>query len=210
MWKVENQNSTRELFTAPRGSAVQNLTVSLLIVLSSTVLDVHGAPGAFTFKVIAGQAGSRGSKDGPATEALFNFPVGIVRDAAGNIYVSEWYSAVRRIAPDGTVTTIAGKSGENGFVDGPGPEARFHTVASLVIDSAGNLYATDFYNHALRKITPNGNVSTLAGGTFGFADGVGLDAQFIWPEGIALEPSGNLVITDHYAENMRRITPGAS
>lgn len=161
----------------------------------------------FVFEIIAGQPGQIGTNDGPAMEARFDLPVSIARDDGGNIYVGEWTSAIRRISTDGTVTTLAGKLREDGLVDGPGAEARFFAVAGLAVDPEGNLYAADFRNHAIRKITANGTVSTFAGGTWGYSDGIGRDAQFIWPQGLAIDTSGTIFVIDRYAENIRKITP---
>lgn len=181
--------------------------VILLIALTSHALI---ASEAFVFKKIAGQSGDRRVIDGASAEARFDFPVSIVRDAHGNLFVGEWYGVIRKITPDGTVSTLAGKAGERAFVDGQGAAARLSSVAGLALDSEGNLYAADFYNHAVRKITPDGIVTTIAGGSWGYLDGVGRDAAFVYPIGITLDPNGNILVSDFYNENIRRITPAGA
>lgn len=190
-----------------KARAVSLRTGAAVFVLWALVSHVFAASESFVFTKIAGQPGDRRVVDGPAAEARFDFPVSIVRDAQGNLFVGEWYGVIRKITPDGTVSTIAGKAGERALVDGQGGDARLSSVAGLALDSVGNLFAADFYNHAIRKITPGGTVTTIAGGSGGYLDGVGRDAKFVWPEGITLDPDGNILVSDFYNENIRKITP---
>jgi sugar lactone lactonase YvrE len=183
--------------------------VSVSLAISAILLTprAQAAAEVFVFDIIAGQVGQIGTNDGPALEARFELPVGVAVDQTGNVYVGDWNSTVRRISPDGNVTTVAGKPGEKGLIDGAGADARFNSVPGLAVDSASNIYAADFYNHAIRKITPDGTVSTIAGGNWGYEDGVGREAQFVWPNGITLDAAGTILITDLFAENIRKITP---
>ncbi|MDR2881422.1 MAG: hypothetical protein LBV29_05940 [Azoarcus sp.] len=108
-------------------------------------------------------------------------------------------------APTVTVSTLAG--GEQGFVDDVGSAARFNEPSGIAMDKAGNLYVTDTFNHRIRKISPEGEVSTFAGsGVSGNADGTGNAAQFDRPEGIAIDRAGNLYVTDRGNNNIRKIT----
>ncbi len=150
--------------------------------------------------------GHRGARDGQAAEARFDEPWGLVRGPDGSLFVSDGGDAnrIRRIAPDGSVTTFAG-SGE-GFADGTGAAARFHTPSSLAIDLSGNLYVADTGNHAIRKVTPLGEVTTVAGtGVAGFRDGHAAQAQFHAPMGVAVDAMGRVFVADTWNDRIRMI-----
>jgi DNA-binding beta-propeller fold protein YncE len=152
--------------------------------------------------------GSWGFRDGAALQARFADPFGIALDRQGNVYVTDGgdNNRIRKIAPNGQVSTLAG--GAEGFKDGAGAEASFNTPSALAIDSAGNLYVADTGNHAIRKVTPTGLVTTLAGdGTAGNADGALSDARFNGPCGVAVDAHGNIYVADTYNDRIRRITP---
>jgi streptogramin lyase len=153
-------------------------------------------------------SGAAVSVDGTGTAAGFNFPTGITIDAAGNLFVAEFYGhTIRKITPAGAVTTFAG-SGTAGNVDGTGAAASFNNPTDIAIDIAGNLYVTDYSNHKIRKITPAGIVTTLAGsGTSGSADGTGTAASFNLPVGLCVDPGGNVFVADYYNNLIRKITP---
>jgi DNA-binding beta-propeller fold protein YncE len=148
-----------------------------------------------------------GSQDGIGAAARFNAPQGIAADSAGNLYVAEPASAVlRKITPQGVVTTLAGTRGAIGYADAAGAAARFNDPSRLVADGAGNLYVTDSGNSAVRRVTPAGAVGTVAGdGTCGSADGSGALARFCRPRGIALDKDGNLWVADSGNHTLRRI-----
>jgi sugar lactone lactonase YvrE len=148
-----------------------------------------------------------GSKDGTGPAARFNGPEGIVADKAGNLYVAEATSAtVRKVTPQGVVTTLAGATGAVGYADGTGNAARFNQPSRLDADAQGNIYLTDTGNSVVRKITASGTVTSLAGnGTCGSADGRERAAQFCNPKGIALDQWGNLWIADTGNHTVRRI-----
>jgi len=152
-------------------------------------------------------SGKLGVVNGRGSAARFRTPTGITIDAAGNLYVTDGDAhRIRRITPKGKVSTLAGGS-RQGFADGKGGAARFDTPAGIMIDAAGNLYVTDWGNHRIRKVTPEGEVSTLAGGRKGFADGQGRSAQFDAPSGIAIDAAGNLYVADSYNNRIRKVTP---
>jgi sugar lactone lactonase YvrE len=153
-------------------------------------------------------AGSgQGFSNGQGTTAQFDTPVSITIDAAGNLYVADtWNHRIRKITPNGGVSTLAG-SGQPGFVDGQGSKAQFYRPSGITIDAAGNLYVADTNNHSIRKVTPEGVVSTLAGGGEGFADGQGRAAQFYYPDGIVIDPARNLYVADRANSRIRKITP---
>ncbi|WP_156328149.1 MULTISPECIES: alkaline phosphatase PhoX [unclassified Massilia] len=150
-----------------------------------------------------------GSKDGTGPAARFKAPEGIVADSAGNLYVAEPASAtIRKLTPQGVVTTLAGASNAVGYADGNGGAARFNQPTRIETDTAGNLYVTDTGNSVVRKLTASGTVLTLAGnGTCGSSDGNSTSAQFCNPKGIALDRWGNLWIADTGNHTVRRIDP---
>ena len=157
---------------------------------------------------LAGDVGVHGTTDGSGAAARFMSLYGIVRDAAGNLYVTDRYT-VRKITPAGRVTTFAGKARAPGSADGIGASARFGGPGGITIDPRGNLYVTDVRNDTIRKITPAGKVTTIAGktGVTGTADGRAAAARFNWLAGITIDPLGNLYVVDNGASVIRKITP---
>ena len=159
--------------------------------------------------LLAGTSGSAGMSNGAGTTALFNQPGGVAATAAGVIFVADTANAmIRRIGPDGSVTTFAGSASARGNTDGVGAAAAFSTPLGLAIDAAGNLYVADAMNHTIRKITASGVVSTLAGsaGVPGFADGPGAAARFNYPAGLAVDTAGNVYVADQSNSVIRKIT----
>lgn len=150
--------------------------------------------------------GVPGAVDGPAAASRFDDPFGVALDRRGTVYVADAGDSnrIRTIAPDGTVATFAG--GKEGFQDGVGAAAAFHTPSALAFDHEGNLYVADTGNHAIRKIAKDGSVTTLAGdGTPGDQDGIGRAARFRGPVGIAVDDLGAVYVADTYNDRIRRI-----
>ncbi|MFD0321374.1 gluconolaconase [Lysobacter gummosus] len=152
--------------------------------------------------------GVRGLRDGAAAQARFADPYGLVRSGNGTLYLSDAGDSnrIRMIRPDGSVATVAGS--KEGFADGVGTAAAFSTPSGLALDSAGNLYVADTGNHAIRKISKLGAVTTLAGtGIAGYRDGPGAQAQFNGPIGVAVDQRGRVFVADTYNDRIRVIQP---
>ncbi len=155
-------------------------------------------------QVLAG-TGVAGTADGPADAASFADPFGVAVAPDGSLLVTDG-DRLRAVAPDGSTRTLAG--GEPGFADGPAHAARFSTLSGVAVDAAGTVYLADTGNHAIRAVSPDGHVTTLAGtGRAGHRDGIGSDAAFDGPMGLALDPSGTLYIADAYNDAIRVLTP---
>jgi sugar lactone lactonase YvrE len=146
-------------------------------------------------RIVAGVTGGNGFADGTATQARFHGANGTAIDSAGNIYVADSINAViRKVTPGGVVTTLAGQPQVHGHADGPASSAMFFGPNALAIDGSGNLYAGDGWR--IRKISPSGVVSTLAGDGPGSNDGTGSGASFRDVRGIVSDAAGNLVVID--------------
>ena len=159
---------------------------------------------------LAGLAGVGGSTDGTGSAARFNGAYGVAADGAGNVYVADSGShTIRKITPAGVVTTLAGLATISGSADGTGSAARFLNPNGIAADVAGNVYVADTFNHTIRKVTPAGVVTTLAGlaGSPGSVDGTGSAARFFDPNGIAVDGAGNLYVADTGNKSIRKITP---
>jgi len=159
---------------------------------------------------LAGAAGSKGSEDGKGADARFWAPSSVATDSAGNVYVADTYNhTIRKISASGIVSTLAGTAGMNGSADGVGTEARFKEPQGVAADSAGNVYVADTGNSTVRKVTPTGLVSTLAGqaGAIGSIDGVGDEARFHGLQGIAVDRAGSVYVAEDLNHTIRRITP---
>ena len=159
---------------------------------------------------LAGLSGKTGSADGVGSSARFLCPNGIAVDADFNVYVADQNnSTIRKIMPKGTVTTLAGIAGITGYNDGVGNQAHFNYPAGVTVDKAGNVYVADTYNSTIRKITPEGLVTTFAGlaGQLGITEGPVRRARFNHPNGVAVDLAGNVYVADTGNSTVRKYAP---
>jgi len=159
---------------------------------------------------LAGRALTNGYADDTGTDALFNAIGGLTFGRDGNLYVTDSANClIRKITPAGVVSTFAGFPGAAGWQDGSGTNAWFYNPQGIAADDSGNLYVADTWNNAIRKITPGGLVSTLAGqpGTFDWRDETGTNAWFSYPSGVTLDAAGNVYVADMQNYCIRKISP---
>lgn len=182
----------------------------LIRVFAATLLlTASAAAQSYTYRVLAGIPPRPGYTDAVGSDARFNFPGYTVVDSSGNVYVTDTYNhVIRRITPAGVVSTFAGRAGESGSADGAATAARFNRPYGITFDSAGNLHVADYGNNIIRRITPAGVVSTIAGspGVAGSADGTGSSARFDGPQGIAVDAGGNVYVADRGNAIIRKIS----
>ena len=166
---------------------------------SAATLTVSG------LRVLAGSASAYGYADGTGGEARFQEPFGVAVDASGNVFTADFFNhAIRQVAPDGKVTTLAGEAGVAGQVDGSGAAARFGYPTGVAVDANGNLYVADSAYRLIRRITPDGSVKTLMQLPKGTSKD-GYTSGPFQPSGIAVDPGGYLYVTNGIGT--RRIAP---
>jgi hypothetical protein len=148
--------------------------------------------------------GTEGSTDGDLATAQFRFPDGVAIDGQGNIYVADGGNlCIRKVTPAGVVSRFAG-NGTRGTADGNATDAQFYAPIDIVADSHGNLFVID--DNRIRKITPQGVVSTIAGSTAGYADGEGSTAKFKSPLGLGIDAQDNIYVADANNNRIRKIS----
>ena len=152
-------------------------------------------------------SGATGCTDGLASSATFYGPTGIAVDAAGRVYVAELSNNVIRTIYKGTVSVLAGVCTKSGSADGPASSATFNGPQDVAVDAAGNVYVADDGNFRIRKIS-GGKVTTFAGSSKGFADGLALSARFASPQSLVSTASGTLFVVDTTNNLIRRISGG--
>ena len=196
-------NALQAQFNTPSGIAIDNVGNIIIADTSNNRIRKLSSDGT-KVSTIAG-SGVAGFKDGRAGEAQFDGPIGIAVDKHGNVFVADAYNdSIRRITEDGAVTTFAG-TGLPGFSDGQAPGAAFDTPCGVAVDKDGNVFVADTGNHAVRKITAQGEVTTIAGGT-GAAPQAG-EVRFNRPVGIGVTHDGFLFISDEASGKIVRIAP---
>jgi sugar lactone lactonase YvrE len=170
-------------------------------------------PGAGIITTVAGDGASGFAGDGSAaTSASLGYPSGVVVDSLGNLYIADSYNArIRKVNPSGIISTFAG-TGTSGYSGdgGQAVNAKLNSPRGLALDLAGNLYVVDSGNSTVRKISPAGIITTVAGnGTAGFLGdgGAANAAELNQPYGVAVDASGNVYIADYYNYRIRKVTP---
>lgn len=189
-------------FYWPSGLAVDSSGNAYVADANNRIRKITSAGAVST---LAG-SGVAGFADGAGSIARFANPSGVAVDGSGSVYVADTNNhKIRKITSAGVVSTFAG-SGVAAFADGTGSLAKFANPNGVAVDANGNVYVADTNNHKIRKITSAGEVSTLAGGTSGFADGAGGMAKFSNPRGVAVDGSGNVFVADFGNHRIRKIT----
>ncbi|HEY4207282.1 MAG TPA: IPT/TIG domain-containing protein [Puia sp.] len=217
-------------FNGVQGTVISATTSQLEVVTPSqvttgavtlTIKDQKVTGPVFTYKMadttsagyvittFAG-AGTSGYLDGPADIAQFKAPEGVALDRQGNIIVADRdNNVIRKITPRGDVSTIAG-TGTAGYADGAAASAMFKSPFKVAIDNDNNIIIADRDNFKIRKLTPDGVVSTIAGSTAGFADGSGSTAKFAQPLDVAVDALGNIYVADNTNHRIRKISPSGT
>jgi len=194
-------------FYGPQGVAANN--AGQLFVADSANSTIRKITSGGSVSTFAGIAGVSNSFDGTGSNAQFYHPEGVATDSGGNVYVADtWNHTIRKITPAGAVTTLAGLAGNFGAAEGTNSKARFNRPTGIAVDSATNIFIADSLNHTIRKITPNGTVSTIVGlaGVWGSSDGTNSTARFYLPEGISVATNGELFVTDTGNQTLRKIS----
>ena len=195
--------STVASFVSPQGIAVD---VSGYLYVTAGNLIRKITPSGIVSTLAGNVYVASGNQNGIGTAASFYSPFGIAVDAAGNLFVAdEGNNLIRKITPTGVVSTFAG-SGVQGDNDGTGTAASFNAPCGITVDASDNVYVSEPYSYLIRKISPSGVVSTLAGnGTQGNTNGTSMAASFTYPFGLTVDPAGNVYVA---AMNLiRKITP---
>lgn len=202
---------TAALFSDPVGVTVDSNGIVYVADPNNNNIRKIASGGVVT--TLTGSVNNRGSSDGNLSTAQFNAPFGLAVDNNFNLYVVDSLnSTIRKIAPDGTVSTLAGSAQQTGYTDGTGSVARFFLPRSLAVNANGIVYVADFQNDVIRMITPGGTVTTLAGSPriFGSSDGIGSAARFNYPFGVAADAFGNVYVADTNNCTIRKISSGGS
>ena len=200
---LDGQVSTAQ-FYAPEGIAIDQAgNIYIADTYNNRIRKIDTSGNVTT---IAG--GQQGFLDGTNAESKFYSPSGLALDSQGNIFVTDRSNnAIRKISPEGIVSTFAG--GIQGNADGYGTNAMLYAPSSIAIDSFDNIFFVDQYNGLIRKITPQGYVSTIAGSILGDQNGVGTLAQFYYPFDVIIDLNGDLVISDMSNHKIKKISLGS-
>ena len=169
------------------------------------IRKVDATTGIISTVAGTGAFGSSGD-GGAATSARLSFPRGIALDSSGNLYIADLTSRVRKVdATTGNISTVVGVAGGFGGDGGAATSARLNSPRGVAVDGSGNLYIADTGNHRIRKVDTSGNISTTAGAGASGDGGAATSATLSFPEGVALDGSGNLYIADSFNHRIRKV-----
>ena len=195
-------------FNGPSGVAVDGS--GNIYVADTNNHTIRGISPSGNVLTLAGTAGSVGSTDGIGSAARFTYPYGVATDSFGTVYVADTFNhMIRRIAQNGTVSTMGGVAGTRGTTDGGVGTSRFAYPTGIAVDTQGFVYVADSQNSTIRKLTQGNVTSTIAGtaGSFGSADGAALTvARFNQPSGVTVDSSGVVYIADTFGHTIRRLS----
>ena len=201
-------------FASPAGVAADNTGNIYVADFNDAIRKLTPVGTNWVVTTMAGVGGNYGSTDGTGSAALFNGPAGVTVDSGTNVYVADQLNhTIRKVAPTGEVTTLAGLAGYGGSTNGTNSIARFYGPQGVAVDNIGNLYVVERGNNTIRKITSAGVVTTLAGlpgGDEGSTDGIGSAARFAEPKGLAVDNAGNVYVADSNNSTIRKVTPAGS
>jgi serine/threonine protein kinase, bacterial len=204
---VVSASATQLVVKVPPMAGTGKVTINDSTGLATTGPVFTFTGNTYVVSTFAG-SGNEGSAEGTGTAADFHYPWSIAIDHNDNLYVVDYgNNKIRKITPAGVVTTLAG-SGTPGSANGTGAAASFNTLNGIAVDADGNVYVADDGSNSIRKITPPGVVSTLAGsGSAGSTDATGIAASFDYPADVAVDGSGNVFVADQNNYKIRKITP---
>jgi trimeric autotransporter adhesin len=207
-FNVKSCSLTRSFFFVIAVALRLRLNARVLLAMVAAGLALPAGSTLFAQQVttLAG-SGQRGSTDATGAAASFDGPAGVAVGADGTVYVTDFSGhKIRKITAAGVVTTLAG-SGQTGSTDGTGTAASFANPYGVAVGADGTVYVAEYQANKIRKITAAGVVTTLAGTLFGASiDGVGVNASFARPAGVAVGPDGALYVTDQGSNKIRKIT----
>ena len=199
---------TQARFCSPSALAVDSAGYLYLADMGNHTIRKISPSGDVT--TLAGLAGQTGEIDQDGKEARFTAPSGVAVANSGNVYVAEFASdTIRKISPEGSVSLLAGSPGNPGWTDAKGDNAHFRNPWAVAVDHSENVYVADKDNFVIRKITPDGLVTTMAGkpGVPGFSDGNREAARFNDPRGVAVDYFGNVYVADTASQAVRKVSP---
>jgi hypothetical protein len=195
--------------------SIKHGILSAILVAGITVPSWSQVP-VFNITTVAGNGNAGSSGDGgPAASAELNGPRGVTEDIYGNLYIAEYYGQrVRKVTPQGTITTLAGNgiqgySGDGGLAT----NAELNGPYRVTVDAAGNVYIPDSGNSRVRKVSPNGIITTVAGNgksAYSGDGGLATAASLEYPEAVAFDSAGNYYIADEEANVIREVSPAGT